>query len=293
MTKMEKPITRRDFMRTSAGFAFGAAMGLKIDSPKKTDVALIRDKDVLGADSKVDETIILQMLDSAMMAITAENDPVKAFRRLIKPDDIVGIKSNVWFHMPTPRELEKAIQKRILDVGVRKENISIDDRGVRRDPVFQKATAIINVRPLRTHYWAGIGGCLKNMIMFAPSPSRYHPDSCADLALVWKLPKVKDKVRLNILSALTPQYHGRGPHHYDRRYVWPYKGIIVGQDPVAVDSVGLELIRAKRKEHFGSEIKFETIPKHIRMADIRHNLGISDLNQVELIKLGWKEDCLI
>ena len=290
---MEKPITRRDFMRTTAGFAFGAAVGLKIDSQAKTNVVLVRDKHVLDANLSIAEKTIRQMLDSAVMTLTGENDPVAAFRRLIKPDDIVGIKSNVWYHLPTPPELERAIERRVLDAGVKKENISIDDRGVLRDPVFQKATAIINVRPLRTHYWSGIGGCIKNLIMFAPSPSRYHPDSCADLALVWKLPVVKGKVQLNILCALTPQFHGRGPHHYDRRYIWPYQGIIAGTDPVAVDSVGLELIKAKRREYFGKEIKFNTLPKHIHMAEIKHNLGVSDLNKIELIKLGWQEDILI
>ena len=290
---MEKPITRRDFMRTTASVAFGAAVGLKIEPQTKTNVVLIRDKNVLVDNSAVAETSIRQMLDSAVMTLTGENDPVAAFRRLIKPDDIVGIKSNVWYHLPTPRELEKAIERRVLDVGVKKENISIDDRGVLRDPDFQKATTIINVRPLRTHYWSGIGGCIKNLIMFAPSPSRYHPDSCADLALVWKLPVVKDKVRLNILCALTPQFHGRGPHHYDRRYIWPYQGLIAGTDPVAVDSVGLELIKAKRRDYFGKEIKFITLPKHIHMAEIKHNLGVSDLNKIELLKLGWQEDILI
>jgi len=290
---MEKPITRRDFMRTTAGFAFGAAVGLKIESQAKTSVVLVRDKNILDANLSISEKTVQQMLDSAVMTLTGENDPVGAFRRLIKPDDIVGIKSNVWYHLPTPPELERAIQSRVLDAGVQKENISIDDRGVLKDPVFQKATAIINVRPLRTHYWSGIGGCIKNLIMFAPWPSRYHPDSCADLALVWKLPAVKDKVRLNILCALTPQFHGRGPHHYDRRYVWPYKGIIAGIDPVAVDSVGLELIKAKRRDYFGKEIKFNTLPKHIHMAQIKHNLGVSDLNKIELIKLGWQEDILI
>ena len=290
---MEKPITRRDFMRTTAGFAFGAAIGIKTEPQGKAEVVLIRDKNALDANSKTDENIIQQMLDNAVMTLTGENDPIKAFGHLIKPDDIVGIKSNAWFYMPTPSAIERAVERRVLDVGVKKEHVSIDDRGVRQNPAFKKATAIINVRPLRTHYWSGIGGCIKNLIMFGPSPSRYHPDSCADLALVWKLPLVKDKIRLNILSALTPQFQGRGPHHYDRRYVWPYKGIIAGKDPVAVDSVGLELIKAKRRQHFGREIKFETIPKHIRMADVKHNLGISYLNQIKLTKLGWQKNSLL
>ena len=290
---MEKTITRRDFMRKTAFVAFGAAIGLKIEPLQKTTVILIRDKNALDKKSKADEKIVQHMIDKAVMTLTGENDAVRAFERIIKPDDIVGIKSNVWAYIPTPYEMEKAIKRRVLDVGVKKKNISIDDRGVLRNPVFNNATAIINVRPVRTHYWSGIGGCIKNLIMFAPSPPRYHPDSCADLALVWKLPVVKGKVRLNILSALTPQFHGRGPHHYDRRYVWNYNGIIVGKDPVAVDSVGLELIKAKRKEYFGEEIQFNTLPKHIRVADEKHHLGISDINQIELIKLGWHDDVLI
>lgn len=290
---MKKTITRRDFMRKTAFVAFGAAIGLKIEPLQKTTVILIRDKNALDKKSKADEKIVQHMIDKAVMTLTGENDAVRAFERIIKPDDIVGIKSNVWAYIPTPYEMEKAIKRRVLDVGVKKKNISIDDRGVLRNPVFNNATAIINVRPVRTHYWSGIGGCIKNLIMFAPSPPRYHPDSCADLALVWKLPVVKDKVRLNILSALTPQFHGRGPHHYDRRYVWNYNGIIVGKDPVAVDSVGLELIKAKRKEYFGEEIQFNTLPKHIRVADEKHHLGISDINHIELIKLGWQDDVLI
>ncbi len=290
---MKKTITRRDFMRKTAFVAFGAAIGLKIEPLQKTTVILIRDKNALDKKSKADEKIVQHMIDKAVMTLTGENDAVRAFERIIKPDDIVGIKSNVWAYIPTPYEMEKAIKRRVLDVGVKKKNISIDDRGVLRNPVFNNATAIINVRPVRTHYWSGIGGCIKNLIMFAPSPPRYHPDSCADLALVWKLPVVKGKVRLNILSALTPQFHGRGPHHYDRRYVWNYNGIIVGKDPVAVDSVGLELIKAKRKEYFGEEIQFNTLPKHIRVADEKHHLGISDINHIELIKLGWQDDVLI
>lgn len=290
---MEKTITRRDFLRQTTVVAVGAAVGVNIEPEKKSKVVLIRDENALKADNTFDGKIIRDMLDRAVMALAGKDDPVAAFKTFIKPDDIVGIKSNVWRHIPTPAELEEAIEQRVLDVGVSKKMISIDDRGVLRDSVFQKATVIINVRPVRTHYWAGIGGCLKNMIMFSPTPSKYHPDSCADLAKVWQLPAVKDRVRLNILSALTPLYHGRGPHHYDRRYVWNYKGIIVGTDPVSVDAVGLKLIKAKREAHFGKDVQLYTVAKHIRMADKRHHLGISDLNRIELVRLGWGESRLI
>jgi len=289
----KKHITRRDFMQKSAALALAAGLDMNLEAKEKTAVALVRDKNALDDKARVNGLAMQDMLDRALMALTGEKNPVDSMKRLIKPNDIVGIKSNAWSYMPTPAELEQAIERRVMDAGVKKENISIDDRGVRRNPVFQRATAIINVRPVRTHYWAGIGGCIKNMILFSDTPSKYHPDSCADLAQVWLHTGIRDKVKLNILSALTPLFNGRGPHHYDRRYLWDYKGIIAGTDPVAVDTVGLELIKAKRREFFKEDINFYTNPKHVGLADTRHGLGTGDLKKINLIKLGWDENILI
>jgi len=289
---MPKIITRRDFIKGTAYTALCTVVGFKFKPDKKTKVVLIRNKDVVNERGNFNSEIIYDMFNKAIMTLSGKDDPASAIKYFINENDVVGVKSNVWTYMPTPKALEEIIKKRVMDAGVNEQNISIDDRGVKRDPVFKNATALINARPLRTHYWSGIGGCLKNYIMF-DIPHKYHPDSCADLGLLWKLPIVEGKTRLNILSALTPMFHGRGPHHYDRRYIWNYNGLIVSTDPVAADAVGLELIKAKRKQFFGEERKFETIPKHVRVADVKHGIGESDLNKIDLIKLGWKDDILI
>ena len=117
--------------------------------------------------------------------------------------------------------------------------------------------------------------------------------SCADLATTFSLPQVKGKNRLNILCALTPQFHGRGPHHFSRRYVWSYKGLIVGQDPVAVDTIGLRLIMAKRRIELGPAQELPPVPKHIQLADTRHHLGTSDMARIDLVKIGWDADILV
>ena len=290
---MKEKITRRDFMKGTAAAAMGVAVGLSPEQMQKTRVVLIRHNDALDDNSKHNAEIIQQMLDEAIMTLTEKKDPIDAWKKLIKPDDVVGIKTNVWRYLPTPPELEGAIKKRLMDVGVKEENIGLNDRGVRNDPVFQKATALINTRPLRTHYWAGIGGCIKNLITFGERWPDYHPDSCADLGLLLKLPQVQGKIRLNILSVLNPQFHGRGAHHFDPRYVWNYKGLIVSTDTVAVDAVGLKLIQAKRREYFGEEVELETTPKHVKVAGEKHKVGVSDLSKIELIKLGWQEGILI
>jgi len=290
-------ITRRDFLRATTGAALTVALspGISVaaQAEHRAKVVLIRDPEVLTTSGKIREEILRRMLDEAVKALTEEGEILPAWRRLVKASDVVGIKSNEWWKMPTPPELEEGIRKRLLDVGVAEKNIAIDDRGILQNPVFLKATALINVRPARTHHWSGVGSCLKNYIMFVPDPSAYHDEACSSLGKIWTYPQVKGKTRLNILSALQPQFYGRGAHFYDRRYVWPYKGLIVGTDPVAVDAVGARLLQVKRRAYFGEDRALDAPPIHITVADKKYHLGVSDLNRIDLIKLGWAEDSLI
>jgi uncharacterized Fe-S center protein len=182
---------------------------------------------------------------------------------------------------------------RLLSVGVDKNDISIDDRGIRSNPIFENATALINARPMRAHHWSGVGGCLKNYIMFVPKPSEYHTDSCVDLGAIWDLPHVKGKTKLNILVMLTPQFHCMGPHHFDKEYTWPYGGLLVGTDPVALDAIGLKIIEAKRKLFFKEDTPMRPMVTHIKAAEEKHGIGVADLSRIDIIKLGWKTDILI
>ena len=95
------------------------------------------------------------------------------------------------------------------------------------------------------------------------------------------------------LPAAILGFHGVGPHHFNKNYTWQYKGLLVGFDPVAVDSVGVRILQAKRKEYFKEERPINPPVKHIFLADTRHNLGTADPEKIELIKLGWDEDLLI
>jgi hypothetical protein len=289
-------MTRRDFIRGTAAAVLGAsaAFGQTVADPAaKTRVVLVRHPDALDAGSAFNEPVIRQMLDEAVAKLLDRSDPAEAFKQLVKPEDVVGIKTNVWSFLPTPAPVEKAIKSRLLDAGVDEKNIGLDDHTVRTNPLFVKATALVNVRPVRTHYLAGMSGCLKNYIMFAESQPAHHPDSCASLGSLFLLPQVKGKTRLNILCALTPQFHGRGPHNFSRRYVWNYKGLIVGQDPVAVDAVGLRLIMAKRRIELGPGQEIPPVPKHIGLADTKYGVGTADPAKIELVKLGWLDDVLI
>lgn len=295
----KRAITRRDFLRVAAvtpfagAFASGFRIQEKKEAARRAKVVLIRDKNALISFKKPNLGVIRKMLDDSITTLLGETDPINAWKKLVKPSDIVGIKSNVWRPIPTTSEVEQALKARIIDAGVAEENIGIDDRGVRRNRIFKDATVLINARPARTHHWSGMGGCIKNHIMFVPSPFAYHGDSCADLATLWYKHNLKKRTKLNVLLMLNPLFHGIGPHHYSDKYVWEYKGILVSQDPVAVDAIGVRILQAKRREYFGEERPLQPPAKHIYLADTRHNLGVSDPDKIELIKLGWEEGILI
>ena len=133
----EKIITRRDFLRVAAGTAMAATLGAGGLGEAKAEptarVVLIRNAEAVGSDGKVRGEILQSMLDEAVRSLLGTKDSAEAWQKLIKSSDIVGIKSNnSWYRLQTPKELEAAIKRRLLDVGVAEKNMDIDDGGVLR-----------------------------------------------------------------------------------------------------------------------------------------------------------------
>ena len=98
----------------------------------RSRVILIRDQRVLDEDGQPDAAILHEMLNQGLTELLEVPTPDAAWRRLIRPEDTVGVKSNVWDKLPTPPALEEAIRKEVLAVGVTADRFSVDDRGVRK-----------------------------------------------------------------------------------------------------------------------------------------------------------------
>lgn len=309
MSKRRGTVNRRDFFKLGSGAAaagvFGGGCTAKNEGDAKdagyeikpasttSRVVLVREQAVVDGDGVIDGGLLHTMLNRAVQALFDEETEAAAWKRVVSPADVVGIKSNVWTHLPTPPELEEAIRSEVINVGVEPDQVSVDDRGVMENPVFQKATALINTRPLRTHNWSGLGTCIKNLIMFVPRPPEYHADSCAPLGALWRLPELEGKIKLNILVMLTPQFHGVGPHSFSKEYIWTYGGLIVGVDPVAVDATGARILQAKRDLYFGEPSPIRPSAHHIEIAGSQYGLGVSDPDSIDLVRLGWQDEALI
>jgi hypothetical protein len=297
--KNKRSISRRQFLIGASAAAIGTRLklsGQEASGPVtsgRSRVVLVRDLSVLDENGAPKLAVVQDMLDAGIKALTGKPDPQSAWKTIIKPNDIVGLKNNRWPYLRTTVEVENSLKKRMTEAGVKDANISVDDLGVLQNPIFQKATALINARPMRSHHWAGVGGLIKNYIMFLPEPISIHPDSCADLASVWDLPVVKGKTRLNVLVMFTPQFHSFGPHSFNPKYVWKYHGLMLGFDPVAVDATGLRIIEAIRRDYFADDRPLNPPAKHIAIADTKYHLGTADPQKIELIKIGYDKDSFV
>ena len=164
------------------------------------------------------------------------------------------------------------------DVEVRRENGSILSRYTKL--LTKEFTVVINVPVMKHHGIAGVSGCLKNLAFGSvDNTSRFHsnPINCNPaIADIYAHAVLKDKVVLNIVDGLLAAFNG-GPT-YDPDGVWQYGGILVSQDPVALDQIVYQTIEEKRKE-----LELPTlsrISKYIRSAS-RMELGTNDLDEVD------------
>lgn len=139
----------------------------------------------------------------------------------------------------------------------------------------------INLPVLKDHSIAGLSGGLKNMYGAIHNPNKFHDDNCNPFcAHVNLLEPIRRKNRLTIMDAFRVQYDG-GPG-YLSQYMAAYGGLILSDDPVAADRVGLEIVeslRAKNGRPPLSEVGREV--KYLRTA---HDLGLgqADLDDIEV-----------
>lgn len=149
------------------------------------------------------------------------------------------------------------------------------------DILADECTALINVPVLKTHRNAGISGSLKNHYGTIDNPREFHANYCNNpgIAEVNMVKPIQEKQRLIICDALMGLYDG-GPR-WAREVMWTFGGIILGTDPVAVDSIMLKIINQKRKDMALEPVETAT---HIPISEGaglgNHSLAMISLEEV-------------
>jgi hypothetical protein len=279
--------TRRDFMEGTVGAVTLAALPQAKRAPRSAHVVIVRDEQALNAAHDVNTAVLDRMLGDTVMRVTGQKTPRAAWQSLFKPPDTVGLVDTPHLN-PTHKELVGAVTRALVDAGVPPAQIRAAQGGLDKP---RACTALVALPALKAHWLTGLGTCMKLYIMYSGQPSRYHDQNNANLAETWLLPDVKGKTRLVLVDALRPLCD-KGPQP-DPRYMWDYKGLIASTDPVATDTVGLQIIMAKRKALKGENWPLSPPPLCVAMADERFGLGTSRMSEIRLEKAGWSQDILV
>jgi uncharacterized protein (DUF362 family) len=190
-----------------------------------------------------------------------------------------GVKSeNIIVWERTSRELKKAGFK-ISDMGFKTFGTDfLYGGGYSNDIEFsgsvgtcfsrmvERVDAHINVPVLKDHDISGVSVSMKNFYGAIYNPNKFHGNNCDPyIADLNAHPFIKKKLRLIICDATRVQVHN-GPAFFPR-YAWEYGGLLVSQDPVALDYIGWQIIEKRRKELKLKTLKDENRePKYIYSA---------------------------
>ena len=292
MDKRQANVTRRDFMRGTVGAAIAVSMahdraGATTRAPRSARVVLVRDEQALDARHAVNTVALTRMLGELATRVTGEPTAADAWHSLVRPEDVVGLVATDHLN-PTHPELIDAVRTAVVAAGVPAQRVRMAQGG---PDAVRPCTALIALPALKAHWLTGIGTVLKNYITYSGAPSKYHDANNVKLGEIWQLPIVKGKTRLVVVDALRPLCD-KGPQP-DPRYMWDYRGLLGGTDPVAVETVCLRIITEKRQALRAEPWPLSPPPLCVTAADETYGLGTSRWSEITLDRVGWTQDALV
>ena len=118
--------------------------------------------------------------------------------------------------------------------------------------VSSDLTKIINVPTMKDHSAAGVTGCLKNLgygTFNNVDRSHRRPFSFTDplIGVMCSVEPLRSKAVLQVMDGMRMLWHG-GPLSQNPKFIFPAGILMVGTDPVAMDTIELEKIEAKRRQ---------------------------------------------
>jgi len=150
-----------------------------------------------------------------------------------------------------------------------------------------EATAIIDMTMVKDHSICGFTGALKNMTHGQiVNPQDHHAWNCnPQIALLYNYPVLQSRVRLHIADAYKIIYDGGPLDKYPERRI-PHGALYASTDPVALDTVGWDVIEDARKNHgLPTLARVKREPAYIATA-AELGIGIHDRNKIRLREIA-------
>ena len=246
----------------------------------KNDVVAIKPNGIAGqkgATMAVNFELILPVVE-AVLALGVPPDKIMVYEQY--PSYLAGCRVNVRsFKLPA---------------GVRAGTHNNNDHPMPEIKVYQgvgtkycrqllEATAVIDMTQIKDHSICGYTGTLKNITHGnINNPEDHHAHLASpQIAILYNHPIVTSRVRLHITDAFKVMYD-RGPLDKDPKTRLVYGAVYAATDPVAMDTVGWQLVDELRKEKGRKSLKdAKREPRYIRTAG-ELGLGVADPNAIRL-----------
>lgn len=317
----DSELDRREFLKLAAagaaagalgplGFLGGQAEAAEASSGRGRLVEVIDPG--WQTEGKPNPEVVARMISAGLRRLTGKRTVKDAWAALFKTTDVVGVKFNNLSphlrHLNPP--ILDAVAAGLQGVGIVKrkivpcEAIGADIAGFdqpdrrRSEPVNYGAgtqrlarfithqiTALIDVPNLKDHAQSGVTVSMKNVALsknVIEKSHKMHPNNCdPHIAQVINLPEIKGKIRLIIVDALRAVWRG-GPSTKNPAWQWNRNSLFFSLDPVATDTVGLQIINEERRRRRQGPVTGKA--RHIRTA-AQMGLGEGDLGRIRWEKV--------
>jgi hypothetical protein len=262
----------------------------------------------------VHKALLGEMLDTGLRSVTDQPTVPLAWRTLLKPDDVIGLKFNrsgQWM-IGTSTTLADLLIESLIAAGWSSRQIvcieppegTVEKHETRRategysskttdfgsgaDQLARSLddiTALINIPFIKDHNIAGFTCGLKNLSHgLIKHPARFHRNGCSPfVADIVALPAIRNKLRLTIVDGLRVVFTG-GPD-VSSQALSDEGNLVLSQDPVAADAVSLKILNEvrNRRDLLPAATGVESI-EYLAAAH-RRGLGIAVSYGIDLQKI--------
>jgi uncharacterized protein (DUF362 family) len=245
----------------------------------KNDIVAIKPNGIAGqsgATMAANAEVILPIVEG-LIQLGVPADQITIYEQF--PSYLTGTRINKKGVLP--KGVKTAIHNNTL--AKMKKTVVYDKVKTQYVTVLTEATAVINITNFKDHSICGFTGCMKNMTHGSiTNPGAHHANHASpQIAVLYNHDVIKSRVRLHIVDAFKIIYD-KGPLDKDPKRRIPHGALYAGTDPIAMDTIGWEVIEKARKEN-----KMKTLtqagrePKYIaKGAEL--GLGTHTMSQIKL-----------
>jgi uncharacterized protein (DUF362 family) len=284
----------------------------KAAAVQKSRVVVVTHPEVIVREYQANRAALEKMIERAVRELAGPVSAQKAWQALATDADRVSMKVTraAGPTLCTHSEIGDYLARRLAEVcHVESGKIRIWDRSDLNDSelelsepytlpsrqiqtrlraaLVKDVTCIINLPVMKMHTGTGTSLALKNHFGSINNPSALHGwergEMWKSIAELNALEPIRTRTRLVLCDATRPLYND-GPED-NPKYRWTFGGIVAGRDPVAVESVCLDILEKKREEVHGSPWPCTDGRKVVAWAQ-KIGLGQADKSKIDLVTVA-------